>query len=154
MNLRAGLSDLAVLTHDDCVHRLLRGCVGRVGFVHDERPEVLPVNYAADADGRVVFRAGPNSVLRGVVGQPVVFEVDGADASRRSGWSVCVHGSGLEITDADDPLASQLRKLPVITWAPGRRDRWFAVVPAAVTGRELPISVTGDEGWFPGVPAS
>jgi hypothetical protein len=154
VNLSAGLSDLTVLTPDDCTERLVRGCVGRIGFVHDDRPEVLPVNYAADADGRVVFRSGPASVLSAIVGQPVVFEVDGADASRRSGWSVCVHGSGCEVTDADDPLALQLRNLPVITWAPGRRDRWFAVVPVAITGRELPISMTGDEGWFPGVPAS
>ena len=146
--------ELVVLSRGDCTRRLVRACVGRIGFVHKGRPEVLPVNYAADPDGRVVFRSTATSVLGAIVGQPVVFEVDGWDSTQRSGWSVCVHGTGCELKDDDHPLVEQLRTLQVISWAPGRRDRWFAVEPTAITGRQLPISLTADEGWFPGVPAS
>ena len=37
--------------------------------------------------------------------RPTVFEIDGYDEQSRTGWSVCVHGPGREITDVEDPLA-------------------------------------------------
>jgi nitroimidazol reductase NimA-like FMN-containing flavoprotein (pyridoxamine 5'-phosphate oxidase superfamily) len=147
------LTDLVVLTPLECASYLGKACVGRIGFVHGGRPEILPVNYAADREGTVVFRSTTRSILGAVVGQPVVFEVDGLDESRRSGWSVCVHGVGHELTDDHHPMAEQLRKLDVISWAPGQRDRWFAVIPSSLTGRRIPVSVSSEEGWFPGIPA-
>ena len=66
-------------------------------------------------------------MLTEVAGGPAAFEIDGYDEQARTGWSVCVHGPGREITDAGDVLAERLRELNVISWAPGPRDRWFAV---------------------------
>jgi nitroimidazol reductase NimA-like FMN-containing flavoprotein (pyridoxamine 5'-phosphate oxidase superfamily) len=147
------LTELVVLTPVECASHLAKACVGRIGFMHAGQPEILPVNFASDREGTVVFRAAAHSILSEVVGQPVVFEVDGLDESRRCGWSVCVHGVGHELTEDHHPMAEQLRKLDVISWAPGQRDRWFVVIPTSLTGRRIPVSIASEEGWFPGIPA-
>jgi nitroimidazol reductase NimA-like FMN-containing flavoprotein (pyridoxamine 5'-phosphate oxidase superfamily) len=146
------LSGLEVLTPGDCVHLLAASRIGRVGFVASGQPHVLPVNYVIDDDGAVVFRTTAESILTSVADQPAAFEVDGFDERHRTGWSVCVHGLGREITGADDPVARRLRGLSVVTWAPGQRDRWFAITPDQITGRRLPLAATAaDFGWTPGV---
>jgi nitroimidazol reductase NimA-like FMN-containing flavoprotein (pyridoxamine 5'-phosphate oxidase superfamily) len=146
------LEGLEVLTTSDCLRLLTSGCIGRVGFMHAGQPRVLPVNYTADDDGSVVFRTAQQSILTTIAARPATFEIDGFDEQHRSGWSVCVQGIGREITTADDPLARQLQRLSVITWAPGRRDRWFAVLADEITGRRLALTaLPGDFGWIGGV---
>ena len=50
------------------------------------------------------------------------------------------------------PAAAQLVERAVVTWAPGKRDRWIAITPAEVTGRRLPMSGVADHpGWIEGV---
>ena len=144
--------DLEILSPAECLRLLGTGRIGRVGFVSNGQPHVLPVNYLASAAGEVVFRTTDGSVLTAVAGGPAAFEIDGYDEQARTGWSVCVHGPGREITDAGDVLAERLRELNVITWAPGPRDRWFAVLGDQITGRRIPMTVTpADLGWIAGV---
>jgi nitroimidazol reductase NimA-like FMN-containing flavoprotein (pyridoxamine 5'-phosphate oxidase superfamily) len=146
------LTGFEVLSAGDCLALLAGTYIGRVGFVVNGLPHVLPVNYGVDRDASVVFRTTSASSLTAVDGAGVTFEVDGFDARARVGWSVCVHGRGREISGADDPAAQRLRELGVVTWAPGRRDRWFAITPDAITGRRLPLQpVPDDFGWSPGV---
>jgi nitroimidazol reductase NimA-like FMN-containing flavoprotein (pyridoxamine 5'-phosphate oxidase superfamily) len=146
------LVDLEPLSTQENLRLLGVGRVGRVGFSVDGLPHVLPVNYRADDDGTVVFRTTAGSILTAVAGQPVAFEVDGFDEHRRSGWSVCVSGQARELSSADDPRARELRQLNVVTWAPGIRQRWFAVAPEQITGRRLPLDATpSDFGWMPGI---
>jgi uncharacterized protein len=153
MSEEVELEGFEVLTQQECGVLLIRGLVGRVGFVLGGRPQILPVNYAANDAGVVVFRTSANSILMAVALQPVVFEVDGLDEAHRTGWSVCVHGSAREITEREEPMAARLRASPVIPWAPGHRERWFAITPEEITGRRLPVKGTADElaGWHPGV---
>ena len=96
---------LEVLSSAECLRLLEKGRIGRVGFVSDGQPHVLPVNYLASDAGEVVFRTTDGSVLTEVAGGPAAFEIDGYDEQARTGWSVCVHGPGREITDAGDVLA-------------------------------------------------
>jgi len=146
------LSGLEELNAGECLYLLAGGAIGRIGFTARGQPHVLPVNYGVDADGSIVFRTTSHSVLASVGGQLAVFEVDGYDESRKLGWSVCVLGAAREITNMDDPTAVRLRELDVVTWAPGPRDRWFAITPDQITGRRLPLQVTPrDFGWLPGV---
>jgi nitroimidazol reductase NimA-like FMN-containing flavoprotein (pyridoxamine 5'-phosphate oxidase superfamily) len=146
------LTGLEVLNAGDCLYLLAGGYIGRVGFVVSGQPHVLPVNYSVDVDGSVVFRSTAESILTHVVGKPVAFEVDGFDERHHTGWSVCVQGMGREITGADDPIARRLQELSVVTWAPGQRDRWFAVTPDQITGRRLPLDLDAVHfGWTPGV---
>jgi uncharacterized protein len=155
MGTDAELEGFEVLAKAECVVLLTRGWVGRVGFVVGGRPQVLPVNYAADDSGVVVFRTSANSILMAISMQAVVFEVDGLDEAHRTGWSVCVHGSAREITERNDPITERLRSLAVVPWAPGHRQRWFAITPEEITGRRLPVQgiAEGLGGWYPGVPS-
>jgi len=146
------LIDLERLSPEENLELLQFGRIGRVGFVADGVPHVLPVNYRADDQGTIVFRTTPASTLNAVAGARVAFEVDGFDERLQTGWSVCVGGRGQEITGLDDPTAQRLQRLSVVTWAPGRRERWFAITPDVITGRRLPLKATAsDFGWMPGI---
>jgi hypothetical protein len=100
-----------------------------------------------------VFRTTADSLLASVASKPVVFEVDGVDVAARTGWSVCVHGFAREVTDQDDPIARRLLQCGVESWAPGSRDRWFAVIPHEITGRRIPVTAvpSSEGGWMSGV---
>jgi nitroimidazol reductase NimA-like FMN-containing flavoprotein (pyridoxamine 5'-phosphate oxidase superfamily) len=147
-------SQLVELDQAECVRLLLRDVVGRVAVVVDGRPHIVPVTYAADTTGDVVFRTGPETVLTRVDLEHVAFEIDGIDEQARTGWSVTVHGIGSEITDADDQKARYLRQKLGDSWAPGPRSRWFAIYPREITGRRLQSATAAgpDDAAHPGVP--
>ena len=151
MGDKARIEGLQVLSPADCLSRLTTGRIGRVGFIVEGRPQVLPINYAMVQDS-VVFRTSQNSILTHIAGEPVILEVDGFDVERRAGWSVCVHGSGREITGEADPIATARRSC-LVSWAPGPRDRWFTIASAELTGRRIPVEAEPDDfgGWVPGV---
>jgi nitroimidazol reductase NimA-like FMN-containing flavoprotein (pyridoxamine 5'-phosphate oxidase superfamily) len=141
------------LSERECISLLGTGCVGRVGFVVDDTPEVLPVNYACDATGLVVFRTVSGTLLSRVDGQPVVFEADGFDVAAKAGWSVCVHGAAQEVFLSTATAAQSLADRNLISWAPGPRDRWFSIAPVEITGRRISFTedITKFEGWFEGI---
>ena len=68
----------------DVCWRLIAGQpVGRVGFVWDGRPKVLPVNHAVD-EKTIVVRTEHDTMLGGLHSDQIVaFEVDGADKAAR-----------------------------------------------------------------------
>ena len=113
---------------------------------------VVPVNITTDDAERVVFRTAAAGILGGLDGHKVAIEIDGHDPGLRSGWSVLVLGVARDVTTAADPDAVRLRSLPVDCWAPGDRDRYFAVLPLSISGRVIPVGADGD--WFAGVPSS
>ena len=123
------------LVPDVCWRLLGRRVVGRVGFVSDGRPCVLPVNYGVVGEA-IVFRTATDTSLHGVPsGAAVAFEIDDTDEMSETGWSVVVHGTLVEITgeaDCEDTSA-----LAVHPWAPGRRDRGMKITPLHITGRAI-----------------
>ena len=147
-------SQLVELDQAECVRLLLHDIVGRVAVIVDGRPHIVPVTYAADTNGDVVFRTGPETVLTRVDLEHVAFEIDGIDQQARTGWSVTVHGVGSEITDADDQKARYLRQKLGDSWAPEPRPRWFAIYPREITGRRLQVATEDgpDDVAHPGVP--
>jgi nitroimidazol reductase NimA-like FMN-containing flavoprotein (pyridoxamine 5'-phosphate oxidase superfamily) len=146
---------LVALDPVECRRLLLQHQVGRIAVTIGRQPHIVPVTYAADADGNVVFRTGPDTVLTKVDLELVAFEIDGVDNQTKTGWSVCVHGFGREITDDDDQIARLLRQKLGASWAPGQRPRWFAISPREFTGRRLQVAAPYDyEGAFPGIPWS
>jgi nitroimidazol reductase NimA-like FMN-containing flavoprotein (pyridoxamine 5'-phosphate oxidase superfamily) len=119
----------------DVCWRMLTGCTfGRVAFDDaDEGVTVLPVNCVA-ADGNVLFRcAAATALYRLGDGREVAFEVDDADPTAESGWSVLVRGTAHHVTSPERIAA--LAEAPVQPWAPGRRDRWIEIRPRQITGR-------------------
>ncbi|MFI5042255.1 MAG: pyridoxamine 5'-phosphate oxidase family protein [Acidimicrobiales bacterium] len=127
---------LETLSREECEALLADGAVGRLAVVVDDQPHIVPVNYVAEG-ATIVFRTAPDTILNEASLHRVAFEVDDIHERRRVGWSVCVQGYGREITDAVDAESRHLLQLFVDCWAPEGRDRWFKIVPDAVTGRYL-----------------
>lgn len=132
-------SGLEILLPHECL-QLLDGHVpkvGRLGLIHDDRPDVLPVNYAV-VDGAVVFRTGEGEKLAAAVdGAFVAFEVDSIDASWEEGWSVVVHGHAelLRSADAVDHVSGLLAR----SWVPAERTHHIRIVPESITGRSIDV---------------
>jgi uncharacterized protein len=127
------------------VHQLTRGeavellqfhaYVGRIGFVVDGRPLILPLNYLADDDS-IVFCTGPGTKLSAIGGgAPVVFEVDDSRALYHAGWSVVVKGTAHEITD--ESRLDELRRGPLHSWATRSSEHWVRISIEEVTGRRI-----------------
>lgn len=124
------------LTDEECRQLLESHEMGRLGVVVNGAPLIFPVNYVFH-EGSVVFRTSAGTKLAGSVLGRVVFEIDGVDEDRRSGWSVIVHGIGAEIGEALDRRSERLRALELQPWAPGDRSHWVAVQADTVSGRRL-----------------
>lgn len=134
----AALTEVEVLSEDEC-RRLLTGeNLGRIAIVVDGRPHIFPVNYAFD-EGVVVFRTSPGLKLERGPLTAVAFEVDHVDQASGVAWSVVVQGTAHEITDAIDPLSERLRQLHVHPAAPGERREWMGVYATSISGRRFRI---------------
>ncbi len=136
-------SDLLRLDEGECWRFLERHSLGRVAVVHFGDPMVFPVNYALDGHS-VVFRTAPGTKLAfAAQGRTAGFEVDEADELFESGTSVVVHGRLHRVIDREQ--VAWLDRLPLRTWAPGRRDHYVRVEPIRVTGRRI-APRSGDDG--------
>jgi nitroimidazol reductase NimA-like FMN-containing flavoprotein (pyridoxamine 5'-phosphate oxidase superfamily) len=129
---------LELMSRSECLDRLAEARVGRLAFVVDHRPEIFPINYALDGE-TVLFRTAEGTVLSHAGLREVAFEVDHIDEDTQTGWSVVVQGHADDIADAIDATSERLRRLPLITWAPGQRAHWFAIRPRTITGRRLRV---------------
>jgi nitroimidazol reductase NimA-like FMN-containing flavoprotein (pyridoxamine 5'-phosphate oxidase superfamily) len=125
------------LSHAEALDRLQRhGFVGRIAFIVDGRPMIMPVNYLADRQS-LVFCTGEGtklSTLRG--GATVAFEVDESRPFDHAGWSVVIEGTASEVTDADE--LELLRRGPLKPWAVRPTAHWIRVSFERVSGRQIP----------------
>lgn len=124
---------LEVLPPEECWKLIGSSPVGRISFVDEGSPMILPVNHAV-VGHRVVFRTARGTLLHeALMGRPVAFEVDGFDEAERSGWSVVLRGlAGL----ADDE--DSLDGLGLRPWADAvDRNDWVSVIPDEVSGRRI-----------------
>src|SRR5215210_2349136 len=126
------------LGRGECLDLLATASVGRVGLLVDGLPEILPVNYALDGE-TVLFRTAEGTVLTQASMAVVAFEVDRLGEADQSGWSVLVQGVAHDIGDAIDPTSERLRRLTLLTWAPGTRQRWIRISPHKITGRRIRV---------------
>jgi len=127
---------LRVLAMDECLERLRSAPMGRLAFVHQGSPVVLPVNHGID-DLDVVFRTTWGSKLE-AAGQSdqVAFEIDGIDESREVGWSVLVRGTASVVYESS--ITERLDRLGVRSWAAGADEMfWVRVQSDEITGREI-----------------
>lgn len=130
-------SGLEIIPHKECLRLLGTQRVGRLGFVVDDQPIVLPVNYAVQGDV-VVFRTGEGTKLDAAVRNKVSFEVDEVDQRTGTGWSVVVQGVAREITDDRDWFADSLRGAAAPTWLPAPPDHYVRIDPRVISGRRIP----------------
>jgi uncharacterized protein len=127
----------APLPLDEGVCRaLLRHVViGRLGYIWEGRPQVVPMNAAWDGEA-VVVRLGDGITYRAVrTGAAVAFQADWLDEVYHQGWSVVVHGEAREVTDPDALAA--IAELPLRPWASGVREHVIRITPTELTGRRI-----------------
>lgn len=129
-------SGLGILSHEECIARLRRARLGRLAFVRNGDPMILPVNHGMDGES-VVFRTNVGGKLLAADSSArVCFEIDGADPDRRSGWSVVVNGVATTVTDTEE--TRRLDRLGVWPWAGGiTRVHWVRIVASGITGRQI-----------------
>lgn len=124
------------LSAEEC-HDLLQhhGFVGRLAFVVEGRPQILPLNYIAN-EKSVTFCTQPGTKLSAVAaGAPVAFEVDESRPLHHSGWSVVVTGTAREVTEPDELTA--LRHGPLKSWAVDPSARWVRIAIESISGRAV-----------------
>lgn len=123
---------MEVLSHSECLRRLSEADVGRIAFVAEGRPTVLPVNFVMCGDD-VAFRTDPGGKLEAAqTSSAVAFEVDDLDYISETGWSVVVQGVAEEVTRPAE--LEELEGLPLLPWAQGPKAHWVRVHPFSMTG--------------------
>jgi hypothetical protein len=119
-----------------CRDRLREHSVGRIAFIVNDFPVVVPVNYRfVDEGGKtwIALRTRHGGVIEHE-GMKVAFEIDGIDPTSRQGWSVLARGTLHHV----DPGASGFRdRFDPDPWILEDRDAWLIVDPFAITGRRL-----------------
>jgi nitroimidazol reductase NimA-like FMN-containing flavoprotein (pyridoxamine 5'-phosphate oxidase superfamily) len=132
----AAASTLEVVPHAEALDALRSCSIGRLAFIVDGWPVVLPVNFCLDGDD-IVFRTDPGSKLLASQGSaPVAFEVDSTDPLYESGWSILAFGMANEVTEEAE--LGRLRRLPLRPWARGTKAHWVRIRVVQLTGRRVP----------------
>lgn len=136
--MNEAVSRLEELSEDEARHLLGYGSyVGRVGFVRDGHPVILPVNYLYD-DESVIFRTASGTALSNLDGESVAFEVDTNTPLAHAGWSVLALGRVERIGDA--ATVERLRRGPLRSWAWRGANDWFRIRIERISGRRIPES--------------
>lgn len=130
---------VARLTPDEC--RLLMGSVaiGRVAFVVNGPPLVLPVNFTLMGNDILIQTAG-GSPLAEVArsGRLVSFEVDDIDEPYRLGWSVLCHGRAS--LSAETGLQDHHVEELVRPWIGGDRRTVVVITSTTISGRRIGLA--------------
>lgn len=124
-------SKLREIDRDECLNLLRTETVGRIAFIDDSGPDLVPVNYAMDGDDIVITTTGYGALARAGTNGRVAFEVDQLDHFTASGWSVVVRGRAAR----QSPLAPPDRRPH--PWADGSRTYVLRICPELVSGRRL-----------------
>jgi CBS domain-containing protein/nitroimidazol reductase NimA-like FMN-containing flavoprotein (pyridoxamine 5'-phosphate oxidase superfamily) len=125
---------MQVLDLDECLKRLRSSPVGRLAFVLDGTPVILPVNHAVDGTTVVFATTWGSKLSVAESAQPVAFEVDGFDRARRCGWSVLVKGTASRVYDSS--AVERYEKLLLPSWTPPVQEVvWIAIRADEITGR-------------------
>jgi CBS domain-containing protein/nitroimidazol reductase NimA-like FMN-containing flavoprotein (pyridoxamine 5'-phosphate oxidase superfamily) len=125
---------MQVLDFEDCLKRLRSSPVGRLAFVLDGTPVILPVNHAVDGTTVVFATTWGSKLSVAETAEPVAFEVDGFEVARRGGWSVLVKGTASRVYDGT--AIDRYEKLLLPSWTPPVEEVvWIAIRPDEITGR-------------------
>jgi hypothetical protein len=128
--------NLERLTRDECLQLLHTQYLGRVAVRIGQAPSILPVVFAM-LDEDVVFRTDPGTKFSAAIMHTnVAFEVDEADPTTRTGWSVLVVGPVEELTDT--ATLARVDALGLEPWIDHGRDHVLRIRSRTVTGRRIP----------------
>ncbi len=128
---------VAELSETACRSLLASQYVGRLGYVLDDRPVIVPVNFRMTEDGTLLVLSRPGAKLdAAVAGAWMCLEVDGTDDLRHSGWSVLATGRSEVI--ADGQAAELIRAERLRPW-PKASDGMMLIrlTPETLEGRQV-----------------
>lgn len=135
-NKNVDWSGLTILGPDECFELLNSTAVGRVGFIDQGGPVILPVNFAMDGRSPVFKTAEGSKLSVAMVQKPIALEIDDWDPSTHTGWSVLAKGVADLILDDDDIAGLDL--LPIQPWTrPDLRHNWVRIMVEEMTGRRI-----------------
>jgi nitroimidazol reductase NimA-like FMN-containing flavoprotein (pyridoxamine 5'-phosphate oxidase superfamily) len=127
---------LEVIDREECLRLLAAEVVGRVAVIAGGEPAIFPVNFVLDAE-TIVFRSDEGTKTTSGPRARACFEIDGADRSRRAGWSVVASGWLEEVTEFDARAFERMQQLPVDPWAGGDKRHWMRLRTDHITGRRV-----------------
>jgi nitroimidazol reductase NimA-like FMN-containing flavoprotein (pyridoxamine 5'-phosphate oxidase superfamily) len=131
---------LEMLDIEECRELLRAHSFGRVAVWSGPHPAVLPVLYGV-LDGDIIIRTAPGEkLIAAVLGQEVVFEIDGAEPARHAGWSVNVVGHAARIESHVD--LERAAELDLEPWAGDWRNDYVRIRAEHVSGRRI-MTATG-----------
>jgi uncharacterized protein len=127
------------LNEDECRLLMASVPVGRVAFVVNGPPLVLPVNFTLMGE-EIVIRTASMAPLAELAraGRLVSFEVDEIDERSRLGWSVLCHGPARLSTEQNENDHHALEL--VAPWIGGDRKAVVIISPTVVTGRRIGLA--------------
>jgi len=132
----AGLiATMETLAEAQCWGLLATVEVGRLGLVVDDRPVVLPVNFALDGDD-IVLRTDEGTKLYAARRGLVAFECDDVDGVYHTGWSVIITGYAEEVRDATE--LDRLGRLRLGPWCDVPKPVILRIAPRTISGRRIP----------------
>ncbi|MFW5469705.1 pyridoxamine 5'-phosphate oxidase family protein [Knoellia sp. CPCC 206435] len=130
-------SGLRVMSTEECMERLSRAGLGRLGFVLAGEVTVLPVHHLVHGM-ELYFRTSGGSKIEAAADHSAVgFEIDDYDRATVTGWSVSVSGTASLVDD--EQLAEELAGLDDAPWPGGDPSDsvWVRIRPDQISGREL-----------------
>ena len=125
---------LSDLDHAHCERLLRGGTFGRIVVVTPHGAEIVPVNYAVDADTIVVRTASDGLLARHGDGAELVFEIDFVDHERWQGWSVVARGTGAVVHDLPNAGSGGPRIRP---WPDGDHGSELRLTWTGLSGRQV-----------------
>ena len=133
----ASEATMQVIPSEECYRLLATHELGRIGVNAEHYPLIFPVNYGLDGT-TLVIRTSPGIVLRASQHANVTFEVDEVDRRTRSGWSVLVRGTAVEVGEEHRiELVARTLQTGVEPWAPGTKGHWLRLIPHDISGRRI-----------------
>ena len=136
--MREHRNALIELSAEECLRLLVshRPRLGRLAFMRNGVPLVLPMNYVIRGDA-IYFRSAPGSkvFIAAQQGQQASFEVDEVDEFWEDGWSMLAFGHLRQVTDAEE--LTEVLSLPLQPWAGGDRPHCIALQFERMSGRRI-----------------
>jgi hypothetical protein len=123
------------LSRSECMRLLGSVPLGRIVYTRQALPAVELVNFTLH-DGDIVIRTDSGGKLAAATrGAVVAFEADSVDVAAQAGWSVAIIGYSRAVTDSAE--IGRLKRVELVSWAPGERDHFIRISPSIVNGRRL-----------------
>jgi uncharacterized protein len=131
----SGGADLRTLDRIECLDYLPAKQVGRLGYVTDDGPRIVPLNYTTTPDSIVLRTMANGEIARFAIDRPVAFQIDDIDEFRQTGWSILVVGTAKLVSVED------LKRILYVgapePWPGGPRTLFLQIPLTTVTGRQV-----------------